>query len=353
MRRFRTLLCLAVCLILCSSAGCRAESVIQILTRPTEAPSDSHTPVYIQLSATPAPTKETEEKENPNARKVFVEGSPLVTLPPLDKTETHYTLPIDFSPGKTPLEDGYLGEYEYEDPTIHVKITRGRENETTYFICDVRIADPSQLRTASADGFDSEMTMSGTKIAERMKSVVAINGDYFFYTKPRGYIVRQGHMYLNKVTGGRDVLLIDEDGDFHIVHKADRNDVREEINGKKVINGFFFGPVLVENGVLGKNFKYRDMAFEYYSQRMAISQIGKLHYRIVCCESPKRGSQGMKLEEFARFCLEKGCITAYNLDGGDSTMLYFHGEKINDVDNPNARPLADIIYFASAYDPEK
>jgi exopolysaccharide biosynthesis protein len=39
---------------------------------------------------------------------------------------------------------------------------------------------------------------------------------------------------------------------------------------------------------------------------------------------------------------------AYNLDGGDSAVLVFRNQKVNDPDNENERPLADIIYFASA-----
>ena len=280
-------------------------------------------------------------------------GTPLPevanTLPPLPERAVHDKLPIDFSPGKKPLSEGYLSDYEYEDPTIHVKIENGRENDTTYWICEVRIADPTQLRTASADGFDSNMTMPGVQIAKRMNAVVAIDGDYYFYSAPRGYILRQGILYLDRVTGGRDVLLVDEEGDFHIIRKARGGTCPTEIDGKRIINGFFFGPVLVENGELGTEFRYTDMAYNLGSQRMAIAQIGKLHYKLICCESPQSGSKGMTLMEFARFCQEKGCITAYNLDGGDSTMLAFRNEKINDVDNPHTRDLADIIYFASAY----
>ena len=40
---------------------------------------------------------------------------------------------------------------------------------------------------------------------------------------------------------------------------------------------------------------------------------------------------------------------AYNLDGGDSAVLVFNNQKINDPNNNNERQLADIIYFASAW----
>ena len=265
----------------------------------------------------------------------------------------HYTLPYDFSPGQPPRASGFISDYEYEDPTIHVVITSGREADCTYWIADVQIADASQFRTAAAGGFDSNMVMPGTALADRVNAVIACDGDYFCYTG-YGYILRQGTLFLDKLKGGRDVLLVDEDGDFHVIIKAERNQGVDTINGKRVINAFFFGPVLVNHGELGKEFRYQDMAYQEYSQRMCIAQVGHLHYQIICCESPKagRGSVGMKLQQFAEFVQSLGVDTAYNLDGGDSTMLIFNGKKLNDPNNPSLRNIADIIYFASAYPAE-
>ena len=63
--------------------------------------------------------------------------------------------------------------------------------------------------------------------------------------------------------------------------------------------------------------------------------------------SPPGKNSGLTLKEFAELVYEYGVQTAYNLDGGDSTMLYFHGEKVNFKDNKSKRNLQDIIYFAS------
>ena len=276
---------------------------------------------------------------------------PAKAMTELEIPDSPTVLPIDFSPGLGPWKDHYLSDWEYKDPTIHVSIARNRTEDCTYWVADIRIADASQLRTASADGFDSNMVMPGTALAERVHAIVACDGDYFCYTR-KGYIIRQGHLYLDKIHGGRDLLLIDEDGDFHIIRKADRHDGREEINGKKVINCFFFGPVLVEHGELGVDFRYSDMAYKEKAQRICIAQVDKLHYQIICCEAPFRGSAGMTLKQFAQFVQSLGVGTAYNLDGGDSTMLLFRGEKVNDVNNPHTRDIADIIYFASSWNPD-
>ena len=158
--------------------------------------------------------------------------------------------------------------------------------------------------------------------------------------------------YLDKLEGRRDLLLIDEDGDFHFIHNAADGEGVTEIDGKKIINAFFFGPILVQDGKLNKDYNFDEMTSFEPCQRMCIGQVGPLHYKVVCCAAPYRGSTGMKTRAFAKLVLDLGIENAYNLDGGDSTMLIFNGKKINDVDNPKTRDLADIIYFASAANAE-
>lgn len=82
-------------------------------------------------------------------------------------------------------------------------------------------------------------------------------------------------------------------------------------------------------------------------QRMCLAQVGPLEYLCIATAGPVRGSDGMTIEQFAAFVHSFGVQQAYNLDGGDSTMLIFHGEKINDVDNGTLREISDIVYFAS------
>ena len=63
----------------------------------------------------------------------------------------------------------------------------------------------------------------------------------------------------------------------------------------------------------------------------------------------ERGSRALNFEEWRQFVASMPDIeVAYNLDGGDSAVLVFRNQKVNDPDNENERPLADIIYFASA-----
>ena len=282
---------------------------------------------------------------------VFICAGPVQSIA---AAETTYKLPWDFSGGMPLKTEYFYGNTTYADPTIAVKIqygvfNRGAETGCEYWVASIKIAHPSQLRTTAANGFQSEMTMKGTAMAKRVNAVLAINGDYFYFTH-HGYILRQGQLFLDDLRGDRDVLLIDEDGDFHIVRNPFTGQVGQTINGKRVVQAFFFGPVLVQNGKMVRDMDLRyDMRAEERRQRMCIAQVGPLEYKCICCGPPARGNSGMNLTEFAQLVYSLGVQTAYNLDGGDSTMLIFNGQKINDPKSPDTRDIADIIYFASAF----
>ena len=272
-----------------------------------------------------------------------------------DNSEPKYTLPIDFSPGMEADPNGFvIGDksWLYEDPTIRVEIEQKRVDECDYWVARIKIADASQLRTAAAGGFESTRTIKGVDLAKRVNAILAIDGDYYCYSGI-GYIVRQGEKFLNRLKGDRDILLIDEDGDFHYFIKPEQDMISETVNDKKVINSLFFGPILVKEGVAVENPRGDYMAYAEPRQRMAIAQTGHLEYMAICCASLTRGSKGMTLKQFAQLCASEGADIAYNLDGGDSTMMIFNFEKINDTNNQNSRKITDIVYFASAWPGEE
>ena len=261
------------------------------------------------------------------------------------------TLPIDFTPGKEVDQACYISETEYLDPTLHVVIESGRKDNCDYWVARVTIAHASQLRTAAAATFEVDYSVKGVYLAKRQNAVLAIDGDYFSYY-PYGIVLRQGVLYRDKLRKERDVLAIDEDGDFQIFLVPDKGEVPAVYNGKKIINAFHFGPALVIDGEVGTLDASYWLAPELKRQRMCIAQTGPLEYMALCCAGPLRGSEGMDLMQFAQLAKELGAVTAYNLDGGDSTMMIFNGEKINDKLNENSRAISDIIYFASAWDGE-
>lgn len=275
-----------------------------------------------------------------------------LALPVLAAAEV-VTLPIDLSAGLKPDKANYLSENVYEDESIRVDIERTEWNGTKCYIARVKIADASQLRTAPAYAFNRHQTAPMEAMAQRVNAVLALNGDYFSYQLGMdggGYLVRQGVKYNDKPIWGRDVLLIDENGDFYIEPKL-TDDLIARYEEKGVVNSFNFGPGLVVDGVkLTGCYTYYNTA-EERAQRCAIAQVkrGELEYLCVVCEGSQQSKNGgMTIDEFADFVYNLGVENAYNLDGGNSSAMIFDGIKINAVDNKDARELSDIIYFASA-----
>ena len=60
-------------------------------------------------------------------------------------------------------------------------------------------------------------------------------------------------------------------------------------------------------------------------------------------------SEGLSLYELATFMQSLGVTTAYNLDGGGSSTIYFNGQVINNpTTNGNSiseRKVSDIVYI--------
>jgi len=279
-----------------------------------------------------------------------------------DFSDKGYLLPIDFSVGPEVKEEHFTSEYTYEDSTLRIGISKGRyDDRCDYWVADIVVRDASQLRTAAAGGdFSRPAQKNGIRFAQVVNAVLAINGDFFGSAEKRGlsYTVRQGELFKDSLdVAGRwdtrlmDVLLIDEDGDFHVLHQPQAGDIDGTIDGKRILNSFCFGPGLVVDGEVVEDFQgsdiWIDMASEGGRQRMAICQAGPLHYLAICCEGNYAPNTGLTLADFAKLTYECGAKTAYNLDGGDSTMLYFHGDKVNFKNNKSLRNLQDLIYFVS------
>ena len=310
---------------------------------------------------TPAPTVAVTPEPTP---------TPLPTLAPdvpQDFSGKNYLLPIDFSSERAPRADGYSG-LSYSDSTISVSIHDGNAKTgigaCNYWYADIRLTDASQLRTMSAGksgAFDTAGEMDSLRLASRARNaVVVINGDFWNSSEKKGlgYIVRQGILYKNNLDeGGKktsrlmDVLLVDEDGDFIGLYRPEAGSIPAEVNGKKILNSFSFGPILVDNGEVVTEYngsdRWIDMVPQERRQRICICQVEPLHYMVVCCAGPYRGNTAMTLSEFSELVASLGVRIAYNLDGGDSTLLYFGGKRVNEFGSNSQRKLMDIIYFAT------
>ena len=259
-------------------------------------------------------------------------------------------LPIDFTPGPVADPDLFT-ESGYEDESITVTMERIRQDGAQFNVARVKIAHPSQLRTALAAPFGKKKTNKVSTIARNNNAVVAIGGDYFS-NEEGGYVLRMGETYRKKPMKSRDMLIIDETGDFHILVKSDAAQLKTFLEGNHTaINIFNFGPALVIDGELQAmpaSYKYNINGLE---PRCAIGQVGPLEYLLVVVDGRDAAdSKGARVETLARFMHEQGCQQAYNLDGGNSALMVFGGENYSAKSFGAERSVSDIIYFATTVD---
>ncbi len=235
----------------------------------------------------------------------------------------------------------------YSDENITITITEYRENDTTIYVADVQLSSAEYLKTALADdSYGKNVTEKTSEIAESVNAILAINGDYYG-AQETGYVIRNGVLYRDTAESGQEDLVIYSDGSFEIISEDDVT--AKELLENGAVNVLSFGPALVTDGEIAVTADEEVGKAMASNPRTAIGIIDDLHYVFVVSDGRTSESEGLSLSELASFMQSLGVTTAYNLDGGGSSTMYFNGEVIN---NPTTsgkkiseREVSDIVYI--------
>ncbi|ESL01887.1 hypothetical protein GCWU000282_03006 [Catonella morbi ATCC 51271] len=237
----------------------------------------------------------------------------------------------------------------YKDSNVDINITTVRKNNTTVYVADIKLSDSSYLKTALAyDSFGTNVTETTSSMATNNNAILAVNGDYYGADRS-GYVIKNGVIYRNTVRSDSEYpdLAVYKDGSFKIIYETEVT--AEELLADGVVNLFAFGPSLVENGEISvdQNTEVRQAMTK--NPRTAIGIVDKNHYILVVSDGRTSESEGLSLYELAEVLKEYGATTAYNLDGGGSSTMYFNGNIVN---NPTTnghriseREVSDIVYI--------
>ena len=238
----------------------------------------------------------------------------------------------------------------YRDGNIFIELKSGRWLDTTYYIADVRIVDPSLLKAGLAgDSFGRNVEEVTSDIAERNHAVFAVNGDYYGF-RASGYVLRNGLLYRSESNTsypyGED-LVIWKDGSFEIIEEGAFTAEELQEGGAQQI--FSFGPALVNHGEV-KVVEYEEVErAQITNPRTAIGMIEPLHYIMVVSDGRTEESEGLSLFDLGNLMQDLGCDVAYNLDGGGSSTFWFRGEVLNKPttfgDVIQERLISDIVYI--------
>lgn len=231
---------------------------------------------------------------------------------------------------------------EYRDNTMAFTIYKVNREKLTLYKVELFVASADVLKTAFANNRITNRAYT-SKIAARNNAILAVNGDFCGYNAD-GVIIRNGVLYRNKPSS-RESLIIDKDGNFNFAHEKDIDG--EALQQQGVLQTFSFGPVLVNNYQVNKeSIKAHFLSSRAKEPRTAIGQLGPLHYLLLVVDGRSEESEGMTLEQVANEFVLHGAQSAYGLDGGGSSTLYYNGAVINNPCVNGEREVSDIVYLA-------
>jgi exopolysaccharide biosynthesis protein len=236
-----------------------------------------------------------------------------------------------------------VGANSYTDENISINIETSRVDDTTVYIADIQISDPSYLKTALAQntyGRNIEQTTSAMSAAHN--AIFAVNGDYYGF-RDEGFVLRNGTVYRDN--GDGQALVIDLNGDLSVVSERDTD--LSSLAADGALQALSFGPTLVLDGEISVTQGDEVGRARQSNPRTAIGQIEELHYLFVVSDGRTDESEGLSLTALAKVFLGRGATIAYNLDGGGSSTMVFMGKVVNnptDGRRVQEREVSDIVY---------
>lgn len=251
------------------------------------------------------------------------------------------------SPAELAATAPISADTEYHDDQIDIVLTTMRVENTTVYVADVQIADISLLKTALAGNtYARNLTETTSVQAANAGAILAINGDYYG-AQERGYVLRNGVLYRASAQSGTDALVIGADGNFRIITEGETSaDTLVREGAWQVLT---FGPVLIKDGQVTVSSSDEVGRAMTSNPRTAIGQISEGHYLLVVSDGRTKESTGLSLRQLAELMQALGAQVAYNLDGGGSSTMVFHGRVVNSPTTNGRsireRSVSDIVYI--------
>lgn len=246
--------------------------------------------------------------------------------------------PGDFSASFPTGDTGKGALYSHQSDTLRVAVRKVKENDVTYYVADVWVRTIEGFQTAFANGkYGRGNVQMPVQMAKDNDAVLAVSGDYYG-ARSDGIVIRNGKLYRKAPLG--DVCVLYTDGVMETYSKAEF-DLDGAIE-RKAWQAWSFGPALLQEGKAIESFSD---SIRGRNPRCAIGYFEPGHYCLVVVDGRQPGySVGMTLAELSQTFEDLGCKAAYNLDGGQTAMMVFQGEPVNQA-YKGGRQSSDIIWF--------
>ena len=265
-----------------------------------------------------------------------------------DAIQTVKATTTDTKAAKKAAASATTTDTSYSDDNIQVSLTEKTIENTQVYIADITVSSADYLKTAFAQNtYGTNVTAKTSVTAAENNAILAVNGDYYG-ANSTGYVIRNGVVYRDTVRedSSNGDLAIYKDGSFKIIYEDEIS--ADQLVKDGVVNLLAFGPSLVENGEITVDTNSEVGQSMASNPRTAIGIIDENHYIIVVSDGRTSESEGLSLYQLAEVMKSYGVKTAYNLDGGGSSTLYFNGQVINKPTTNGTiseRAVSDIVYI--------
>ncbi len=340
-------------------------------TRPTKSAESKEEPTEASAETVSEESKAIADKATEAAGSAETEGITEIGTEgenPTDNESESGSKDVTESETEAPTVFRPEPEYHYADGDIQIDIRidqfasttdSGRAVTTTYYIADIIVSSPEQIRTALASYLDIDpeknshlvdnYTLPTSLVAEYRNAILAINGDGCGQKRKNqgGYCVRnyvchnidENGNIIRKAWTGREKaedLIIYSDGEMGWIDEKTCSiyDLRDytSSNGAGVRDVLSFGPVLIKDGeiAVGVKEEITDALCDPVNPRTAFGWVDGLHYVFLVADGRTSRDYGLSLYQCATLLQEYGCQIAYNLDGGGSSTIVFQGQVLKD-----------------------
>lgn len=245
--------------------------------------------------------------------------------------------------GSTPVvtENSYLSE------NVSITITAQRSHYTDVFVADIYLRSLDSFRRVLGNGRWKGGSQNIKELAHDNQGILVMTGDSSTHFSS-GLAIVNGEWVRSTKSKDRDLCLLYRNGEMVTLTAREIDYDALQADRENLWQCFLFGPsLLTADGQAKSDFT---AAVRPENPRSVIGYYAPGHYCFVQVDGRGTASQleenrqnrGLTLPELSEFMASLGCTCAYNLDGGQSSVLYF-GDDVFSTPYKHGRRLDDAV----------
>lgn len=245
--------------------------------------------------------------------------------------------------------------WEYAREGLEIEINRYKDGNLVYWVAEVYTENPDKdINTAFAGGsYEACMKEKEqvSQLAGANNAIFAVNGDSVGFRGDDSdakdfknpIVIRNGELCYEDDRNIGKMCAMMNDGTLKIFSPGDLGS-GEKMVEDGVTDVWWFDTALVENGEVISSLYEVESALDL-APYTAIGQKDKNNFIFIVVDGRgSNGSPGTTYTGMAELMVKYGAKTAYELDGGGSSTIWFDGMVLNQPSDGQERPISDIIF---------